>query len=71
MIPAPGDSLSDYSQLIRQIDALIMHVCHIPFPEDLDDSTWVEKYRQVQWLAEQGLIGVKSIPVLKSKETDV
>jgi hypothetical protein len=32
---------------------------HIPFPEELDDEKWMEKYRQVEWLADKGLLGVK------------
>jgi len=33
---------------------------HIPFPEDLPDDVWFEKWRQVEWLAEKGLLGLKS-----------
>ena len=29
----------------------------IPFPEELDDDTWMMKYRQLQWLADKGLFG--------------
>ena len=31
----------------------------IPFPEDLPDDVWYEKMRQIEWLSEKGLIGVK------------
>ncbi|MGP1514459.1 MAG: hypothetical protein ACTTJH_00680 [Bacteroidales bacterium] len=34
---------------------------HIPFPEDLDDERWMEKFRQLEWLAEKGLLGMKSV----------
>jgi len=33
---------------------------HIPHPEDLPDEVWMEKYRQIEWLGEKGLLGVKS-----------
>jgi len=33
---------------------------HIPFPEDLPDEIWIEKFRQIQWLAEKGLLGAKN-----------
>ncbi len=33
---------------------------HIPFPEELDDDIWMEKFRQLEWLSEQGLLGVKN-----------
>jgi hypothetical protein len=33
---------------------------HIPFPEELDDQTWMEKYRQIEWLAKKGILGVKT-----------
>lgn len=28
----------------------------IPFPEELDDDTWVEKWRQLEFLIESGLL---------------
>jgi hypothetical protein len=31
----------------------------IPFPEQLDDDTWLEKYRQYQWLLEAGHLPIK------------
>lgn len=33
---------------------------HIPFPEELDDETWMEKNRQIEWLAEKGMLGIKT-----------
>ena len=42
-----------------KVDALISYYLHIPFPEDLDDETWAMKWAQIQWLAEQGILGVK------------
>lgn len=33
---------------------------HIPFPERLSDDIWMEKFRQIQWLADKGLLGAKS-----------
>jgi len=32
---------------------------HIPFPENLPDGVWVEKFRQIEWLADKGLLGAK------------
>jgi hypothetical protein len=31
----------------------------IPFPEELPDDVWAEKYRQLEWLAEKKMLGVK------------
>lgn len=31
----------------------------IPFPEQLDDDTWMMKYRQLQWLLDNGHLPVK------------
>ena len=44
---------------IRKIDALISLYFHLPFPELLDDETWIEKFRQIEWLADKGLLGAK------------
>lgn len=33
---------------------------NIPFPENLSDEVWMEKWRQIEWLASKGLLGVKS-----------
>jgi hypothetical protein len=38
---------------------LISLYFHIPFPELLDDETWIEKFRQIEWLADKGLLGAK------------
>ncbi len=42
-----------------KIDAYISHFLHIPFPEQLDDTKWAEKWAQVQFLAEKGILGAK------------
>ena len=34
---------------------------HIPFPEDLPDELWAEKVAQLKWMAEKGLLGIKSV----------
>lgn len=34
---------------------------NIPRPEDLDDDDWVENVKQLQWLADKGLLGMKRI----------
>ncbi|MCT4640384.1 MAG: hypothetical protein N4A72_21990 [Bacteroidales bacterium] len=31
----------------------------IPFPEELPDDVWFEKWRQIEWLADQGILGAK------------
>lgn len=31
----------------------------IPYPEKLTDDVWFEKMRQLEWLSEKGLLGVK------------
>ena len=49
------------SNNIRRIDALISYYFHIPFPEELSDSLWMEKYRQIEWLVEIGIIGTEKI----------
>jgi hypothetical protein len=43
--------------VIFKIDALISHFLHIPFPERLSDTEWAQKWAQVQFLAEKGLLG--------------
>jgi len=45
---------------IRQGNALMSLYFHIPFPEKLNDETWFEKMRQIEWLADKGLLGLKS-----------
>jgi hypothetical protein len=30
----------------------------IPFPEELPDSVWMEKYCQIEWLGKAGMLGV-------------
>jgi hypothetical protein len=41
------------------MNALMSFFLHIPFPEDMDDDTWMEKWRQIEWLSEKGLLGSK------------
>jgi len=38
---------------------MISYFLNIPFPENLDDDTWMEKFRQVEWLSEMGILGIK------------
>jgi hypothetical protein len=38
---------------------LISFYLGIPFPEILDDETWFEKYRQLEWLSASGVLGTK------------
>lgn len=51
-------SLSNY---VRKMNALISLYLHIPFPENLGDEEWMEKCRQIEWLAHKGLLGVKFV----------
>jgi hypothetical protein len=46
---------------IRKIDALVSFYFHIPFPEKLPDEVWIEKYRQIEWLAKKGMLGIKTV----------
>jgi hypothetical protein len=48
--------------MVFKIDAMISHILHIPFPEQLDDDLWAQKWAQVQWLIENGIVAPK-IPV--------
>ena len=45
--------------MIFKIDAYISHFLHIPFPEQLPDTLWAEKWAQVRFLAENGVLGIK------------
>ncbi|MEG3974566.1 hypothetical protein QT970_08065 [Microcoleus sp. herbarium8] len=47
--------------MVFKIDALISHVLHIPFPEQLPDSVWVLKWAQVKWLIENGIVAPKQV----------
>ncbi|MEI7487050.1 MAG: hypothetical protein WCJ72_06500 [Chryseobacterium sp.] len=40
-------------------DALMSYFLHIPFPEELEDELWAEKWAQIGWLAENGFLGLK------------
>lgn len=39
---------------------MISHILHIPFPEQLSDIVWSEKWAQVQWLIEKGIVAPKN-----------
>lgn len=45
---------------IRKGNALISFYFHIPFPEELEDEVWFEKWKQIQWLADKGILGTKT-----------
>ncbi|MCT4613588.1 MAG: hypothetical protein N4A49_01785 [Marinifilaceae bacterium] len=45
--------------LVRKTNALMSFYFNIPHPEDLDDEIWMEKLRQIQWLAESKILGTK------------
>lgn len=39
---------------------MISHFLHIPFPEQLSDTEWSEKWAQVKWLIDQGIVAPKN-----------
>ena len=39
---------------------MISHILHIPFPEQLDDDIWSQKWAQVKWLVDKGIIAPKT-----------
>lgn len=45
--------------MVFKIDAMISHILHIPFPEQLDDDLWAQKWAQVQWLIDKGIVAPK------------
>jgi len=47
------------SNEIRKINAMLSLFFKIPFPEDLPDDVWMEKYRQIEWLAAKKMLGIK------------
>jgi len=50
-----GDSKNkDYE---RKFNALISYFFKIPFPENLPYDIWMEKVRQIEWLADKGILG--------------
>ncbi|MBQ3658003.1 MAG: hypothetical protein II956_14375 [Bacteroidales bacterium] len=57
-----GGEFPTFTDEIRKADALISLYFHIPFPEKLDDEVWIEKFRQIEWLADKGLLGAKQSP---------
>jgi hypothetical protein len=38
---------------------MISHILHIPFPEQLDDAVWAQKWAQVKWLIENNIVAPK------------
>lgn len=46
--------------MVFKIDAMISHILHIPFPEQLSDYLWAEKWAQVQWLIDKGIVAPKT-----------
>lgn len=41
---------------MRKINALLSYHFKIPFPEDLTDDVWAEKWEQIKWLQSKGVI---------------
>lgn len=39
---------------------MISHILHIPFPEQLSDTVWSEKWAQVKWLIDKGIVAPKN-----------
>lgn len=48
-----------FLEQIRQINAQLTYFMHIPFPEELEDDVWLEKYRQFQWLLETNRLPIQ------------
>jgi hypothetical protein len=46
--------------MVFKIDAMISHILHIPFPEQLSDLLWAEKWAQTQWLIDKGIFTPKN-----------
>lgn len=44
---------------IESYNAMMSCHMHIPFPELLDDETWIRKARQLEWLMENNHLPVK------------
>jgi hypothetical protein len=42
------------------MNAMMSLYFRIPFPEELEDDVWMEKWRQIEWLADRGLLGIKT-----------
>ncbi|WP_165764216.1 hypothetical protein [Flavobacterium oreochromis] len=47
------------ADIVFKIDAMISYILHIPFPEQLSDTVWAEKWAQVKYLIDQGIIAPK------------
>lgn len=45
--------------MVFKINALISHVLHIPFPEELSDTLWAQKWAQAKWLIDKGIVAPK------------
>ncbi|MGY0034450.1 hypothetical protein [Pedobacter sp. NJ-S-72] len=54
-----GESAT-FTDQVRRINALLSHFMHIPFPEQLDDDTWCEKYRQFEWLKDNNFLPINT-----------
>ncbi|MBL7868881.1 MAG: hypothetical protein JNM71_12775 [Flavobacterium lindanitolerans] len=48
---------SDTKDNVLKMDAMISHFLHIPFPEELPDTVWAQKWAQVKFLADKGILG--------------
>ena len=46
--------------MVFKIDAMISYFLHIPFPEQLSDLVWAEKWAQVKWLIDKGIVVPKT-----------
>lgn len=57
-------------QLVRLCNGLMSMFLGISFPEELDNDTWVEKYKQIKWLYSNGLLNINYLPDLDKLEED-
>jgi hypothetical protein len=46
--------------MVFKIDAMISYFLHISFPEQLSDMVWAEKWAQVKWLIDKGIVVPKT-----------
>jgi len=42
------------------VNALLSFYFKIPFPEELSNEKWVEKWKQVEWLSQEGILGINN-----------
>lgn len=61
----------NFGQLVSLYNGLMSMYLGIPFPEQLDDDVWIEKYKQLKWLYSNGLININSFPDLDKLQYNI